>query len=105
MNRQNPSSERRWEKTPQRLNTDEEEDEDLGWPPSGEAEMWRRFVAKNDRRALRFTAQRTDSVWLAEGRQENEWTRVMMSVLSVEVTSSDPGKHAEWARIGGTVCS
>lgn len=46
MNRQNPSSERRWEKTPQRLNTDEEEDEDLGWPPSGEAEMWRRFVAK-----------------------------------------------------------
>lgn len=102
MNCQNPSSERSWEKTPQRLNTDEEEDEDLGWPPSGEAEMWRRFFAKNDRRALRFTAQRIDSVWLAEGRQENEWTRVMMSV---EVTSSDPGKHAEWARIGGTVCS
>ncbi|XP_063356334.1 polycystin-1-like protein 2 [Pelmatolapia mariae] len=43
MNRQNPSSERSWEKTTQSLNADEEEDEDLGWPPSdcGEAEMWR----------------------------------------------------------------
>lgn len=46
----------------------------------GEAEMGRK-----DRRALGFKALKAEADWFAEGREENDWRRVMMSELSLTV--------------------
>lgn len=60
----------------------EDEDEDLDGARSdqGEAEMGRK-----DRRALGFKALKAEADWFAEGREENDWRRVMMSELSLTV--------------------
>lgn len=60
----------------------EDEDGDLDGARSdqGEAEMGRK-----DRRALGFKALKADADWFAEGREENDWRRVMMSELSLTV--------------------
>lgn len=45
-----------------------------------------RFERQPDRRTLSFNAYGTEADWLAEGEQENDWTRVMTTdstVLSV----------------------
>lgn len=54
--------------------------EDGARSDQGEAEMGRK-----DRRALGFKALKAEADWFAEGREENDWRRVMMSELSLTV--------------------
>lgn len=58
----------------------EDEDGDGARSDQGEAEMRRK-----DRRALGFKALKAEADWFAEGREENDWRRVMMSELSLTV--------------------
>lgn len=55
----------------------------------------RRWVCERqtERAALRFKAHRLEADWLTEGGQENHWTRVMMSVLTL--TAWETGSHVK----------
>lgn len=46
---------------------------------------------ENDVRALKFNVRRVEAAWLKEGGQEGDWTRGMMSALSLTAwqTGSD----------------
>lgn len=39
---------------------------------------------ENDRRALRFKLNRLEADWVEADRQEDDWTRTVMSALSFE---------------------
>lgn len=58
-------------------------------------ETEKRWVCERqtERAALRFKAHRLEADWLTEGGQENHWTRVMMSVLTL--TAWETGSHVK----------